>query len=171
MIGPAPGLALEIDVLAAEEERLHDEVLQLELALLDAVRDALMRRIEPARVTRHRDLLRGLLRLVDLARVRWRIRDWNLDLDVLACLHALDGSRSGHVRRRTPDPRAEAAARQRFPQARRPVRNAALVRDALRRLLAAAADAHDFDVLDLLQAIEMFADKSAVPTQHGLRFH
>ena len=37
MIGPAARLAFEIDVLAAEEIRLHDELLELQLALLDSV--------------------------------------------------------------------------------------------------------------------------------------
>src|SRR5262245_8860552 len=69
VIGPAARLALEVDVLAPEEERLHDEMLELELAFLDAIRDPLMRGIEPARMARHRDLLGRFLRLVNLARV------------------------------------------------------------------------------------------------------
>jgi hypothetical protein len=44
VIGPAARLALEIDVLAPEEERLHDEVLQLELAGLDPLVHPLVRR-------------------------------------------------------------------------------------------------------------------------------
>src|SRR5690606_30729806 len=35
VIRPAARLALEVDVLPAEKERLHDEVLELELAFLD----------------------------------------------------------------------------------------------------------------------------------------
>src|SRR5690606_5751259 len=73
MVDPAPRLALEIDVLAAEEKGLDDEMLKLELAGLDAVVHPLMRGIEAARMPGHGDEPRLALSLVDLLGVGERI--------------------------------------------------------------------------------------------------
>jgi hypothetical protein len=99
MIGPASRLAFEIDVLAPEEESLHNQVLQLQLAGDDAVMYPLMRWIEAARVPRHRDQSGCLLRIGYALCVGQRIGDRNLDLDMLAGLQALHGLIGMHLGR------------------------------------------------------------------------
>ena len=82
-------------------------------------------------------------------------------------MHSI-GLRRVHLRRRRQDRGVDAGPRERFAEIRRPVRNAVLLRDGLRRLLAAADEAHDLDVLDVLQAVEVFAAKSALPDHDDL---
>ena len=65
VIRPAARLAFEVDVLAPKEERLHDQLLELQFAGLDTLVHPLMRRIEPPGVPRHGDLAGGPLRSVD----------------------------------------------------------------------------------------------------------
>ena len=100
VIGPAARLALEIDVFAAKEIGLHDELLQFELARNDFVVHPLVRWIEPPRMAGHGDQTGLLLHGIDLLRIGQRVGDRNLDLDVLAGPHDLDGLGGMHLCRR-----------------------------------------------------------------------
>ena len=168
VIGPAPRLALEIDVLAAEEERLHDEMLEPELAGLDPLVHPLVRRIEAARMTGHRDLAARLLRRGDLARVRQRVRDRNLDLDVLAGAQHLLRLRRVHLRRRGQDRGIDAGARERLAEVARVVRDPVLVRDRRGRLLIAADEARNLDVRNVLQTVQVLLAEGALANHHDL---
>jgi hypothetical protein len=84
--------------------------------------------------------------------------------------HDLDGLRRVYLRRRRQDRGVDTGPRERFAKVGRPVGDAVLLRDGLRRLLAAADEAHDFDVLDVLQAVEVLAAESALPDHDDLHF-
>ena len=79
-------------------------------------------------------------------RVRQRVGDRDLDLDVLAGAHDLLGLRRVHLRRRRQDRGVDAGQRERLGKIRRRMRDAVLLRDGFRRVLAAADEARDLDV-------------------------
>ena len=97
MIGPGTGLTERVGVRAAEEKRLHVHVLDVELACHDLVSYPLMRRVEPAGVAHHGHQTRvglfGQHRLGGGEAVGQR----DLDLHVLARVHAGDGLRCVHL--------------------------------------------------------------------------
>ena len=132
--------------------RLHVHLLDLQLAGRDALVDPLVRRIEATRVADHADQAGLLLQLIDGLGILPAVGERNLDLHVLAGLHALDRLLRVHLRRRAQDHRVHVRLRQRLAQLRRRVRDAVLLRDFLRRRELPADERHDFDAVDLLHA-------------------
>ncbi len=168
VIGPAARLALEIDVLAAEEKCLHHEMLQLELAGHDPVVNPLMRRIEPARMPGHGDQTACLLRLVDRRRVRQRIGDRNFDLDVLAGLQALNCLCRLHLGRRGDNCGVDAGLVERLGEVRRPVRNTVFPGNGLDGFGPAAGEADDLDAVDVLESIQVLLAKRTLANHDNL---
>src|SRR5690606_39722709 len=73
-----------------------------------------------------------------------------------------------HLRRRRDDRGLDAGLRKRLVEIGRPVRNAVLLRDLLRRFRAAASEAHDLDAVDVLQSIEMLSPECALADDDDL---
>ena len=132
VIGPAARLAERIHVGAAEEIGLHVHLQHLELAGLDLLVDPLVAGIEAARVAGHGDEARLLLHRDDLLGIREVVRHRDLDLHVLAGVHALDGLGGMHLRGRGEQHGVEARLLQALGEVARPVRDAELLCDFLR---------------------------------------
>jgi hypothetical protein len=120
-----------------------------------------MRRVEAARMPDHADEAGLLLHPVDCRRVVPRIGEWNLDLHVLAGLHALHSLCGVKLRRRAENHRLDAGLRERDGQIDRHVWDAVFLRDFLRRFQAPADDRYNFHSVDELQRIEMLLAEGA----------
>jgi hypothetical protein len=105
VVGPAARIARRIDVLAAEEVGLHVHLLDLELALLDALVNPLMARIEAAHMPTHGDDAALLGDLDQLLGVLDAVGDRDFDQHVLARAHHLLALPEVHLRRRGQDHR------------------------------------------------------------------
>ena len=137
VIGPGARLPERIRVGAAEEERLHVHLLDLQLAARDALVDPLVRRIEATRVPDHADEPGDASAAARRPRHPSSCRRAGSP-PARACRPSCTGS---------PAPRAVASAckgsrssrrvRDRVAQLRRRVRNTVLLRDFLRRRRAA----------------------------------
>src|SRR3546814_5769037 len=103
MIGPASRLALGVHVLAAEEVCLDIHRLDIELTRVDLLLYILVARVEAAGVADHAGEA-GFLGLgLNRKRVSPAIGQRDLDLHMLACVHAGDGLLGMHLRRGTQD--------------------------------------------------------------------
>src|SRR5690606_30183106 len=150
-------------VLTAEEERLHDQMLKLQLAGNDLVVNPLVRRVEAARVARHRNQPGLALHLVYALGVGEIVGDRDLDLDVLAGAHHLLRLLRMDLRRRRDDRGIDTGLRERLVEIRGPVRNTVLLRDRFGGLGAASREADDLDAVDVLQSVEMLSPECSLP--------
>src|SRR3546814_14287591 len=101
MIGPASRLALGVHVLSAEEVCLDIHRLAIELTRVDLLLYILVARVEAAGVADHAGEA-GFLGLgLNRKRVRPAIGQRDLDLHMLACVHAGDRLLCTHTRRGT----------------------------------------------------------------------
>ncbi len=153
MVGPAPGIAGSIHVLAAEEIGLHVHLLDRQLAFLDALVNPLVAGIEAAHVPAHRDHA-GLLgdphqALGILDAVGYR----NLDQHVLARTHDLLALAEVHLRRRGEDHRV--GALDAFREITRMMRDAVFSGDLGSRILIAPNEGSDLHFGNALERVEM----------------
>ena len=151
MIRPAARFAFGIHVRAPEEERLHDEMLQLQLAGLDLLMNPLMTRIEAAGVAAHGDQPGFFLNGENFFGVGQRIGNRNFDFDVFSGAHALDGLFGVDLRRRGQNDSFDAGPGDGFVEIGGPVRNAVFFRDGFCGFGGSAVNADNFDVFDALQ--------------------
>ena len=155
MIGPTPRLAERVHVGAAEEIGLHVHLLDVQLAGHDLLVHVLMARVKAAGVAAHRHQPARLLQIDDRLRVGQRIRQRDLDLDVLAGLHAGDALFGMHLGRRAQDDGVDILERQRVGEFGRDVLDAVFLGDLLGRLQPSPDQRHHLDAADVLDAVEM----------------
>ncbi len=155
MVGPAARLALQVDVGAAEEIGLHVHLLDVQLAGHDLVVHPLVAGIEPAGVAGHGHHPGLLLHVDDPLRVRDAVGHGDLDLDVLAGLHALHRLLGVHLGGGGQDHRLDARNLQALAEVAGPVGNVELLGHLLGGLGAAADQGDDLDAVDLLDAFQV----------------
>ena len=97
----------------------------------------------------------------DGLRIGQLIGERNLDLHVLAGVHALDRLRGVQLRRRAQDGGGDARARQRVGEIRGGVRHAILARDFFSGRQLSTDDRHHFDAVDQFARIEMLLAEGA----------
>ncbi len=164
MVGPAARLAQRIHVLAAEEIGLHVHLLDVELARPDACLCThwwlgLKRRVWPAMATRPVSFCTAH-QAFGIGQI---VGHRNFD-HAHACRPACTGSAwsaciwVGVVEDRGLD----AGLRQAFREIGRPVRDAEALGHLLGRVRAAAGQRHHFDIVDILQCVEMLDAEGAL---------
>ena len=124
VIGPASRLAGRVHVGAPEEERLDNQVLDIQIAGEDFPPDVLVAGIEAPGVAAHRDKARVPLHLDHGLGIAQAVGDWDFHFDVLARLQARDCLRGMQLRRRREDDGVHVFPRQRFLEVRRHVADA-----------------------------------------------
>ncbi len=161
VIGPAPRLAFGVHVLATEEIGLDVHLLDGEVARRDPVVDELVARIEPAGVADHAGQAGFLLLSQHCLGIAQAVGERDLDLDMLARVHALDRLVGVHLRGRAQDHRVDIVPREAVGEIGRRMADAIFVGDRLGRFEAAADEGDDLDAVDQLEAVEMFFTECA----------
>src|SRR5262245_152257 len=154
VIGPAARIARCIDVPAAEEIGLCVHLLDRELALLDALVDPLMARVEAAHVPAHRHDARFFRDLGQLLGVLDAVGDRDFHQHVLAGAHHLLALPKMQLRRRGQDHRV--GALDAFRELAGIVGDTVFLRDFGGGVLIAADQRADLDVGNALERVEMF---------------
>ena len=160
MISPAARIAGRVDVLAAEEIGLYVHLLDLELALLDALVNPLMARIEAAHVPAHGDDARLLGDLDQLFGVFDAVGDRDFDQHVLARAHHLFALPEVQLRRRGQDHRV--GALDALGKVAGIMRNAVFLGDFGGGVLIAAHQRGHLDPGDALERVEMLLPERAL---------
>src|SRR5690242_8693094 len=160
MVGPTAWLAGRVRVRAPEEIGLHVHLLNLQLALADAIVNPLMTGIESPHMPGHGDDPGVLLDLHQLFRIGHIVGDRNLDQHMLARAHALLALAKVHLRRGGEDDGL--GALDALCKIAGEVRNTVLLRHFGGGVLIAADKRHDLDVGDALERVEMLLTESTL---------
>ena len=155
VVGPAARLAERIHIGAAEEVGLHVHLLEVEFPGQDFLVHPLMARVETAGVTAHGDKPGLLLQIGHGLRIAQRVRKRDLDLNMLAGLHAGDRLRRMHLGGRAENDGIDLAQDQAVGEVRRDVRNAVFGGDLSGRLEPAPDQRHHLHAVDVLDAVQM----------------
>src|SRR6516165_4748219 len=168
MIGPAPRLAGGVDVFAAEEISLHVHLLDLQLALLDALVHPLVAGIEAPHMTAHGGDAGLLGDFHQSFGVFDAVGNWNLDQHMFAGAHDLLALAEMHLGRRGEDHRV--GALDPFGQFAGVMRSAVFLGDLGGRVLVAADQRRDFDIGNALERIEMLLPERALSRYADFHF-
>src|SRR6516164_3459 len=160
MVGPAARIARRVDVLAAEVVGLHVHLLDLELALLDALVNPLMARIEAAHMPAHGDNAALLRDLDQLLGVLDAVGDRDFDQDVLTRAHHLLALPEVHLRRRGQDHRV--GTLDALGKIAGVMGDAVFLGDFGGGVLIAAHERRHLDVGNALERVEMFLTERAL---------
>ena len=161
VVRPRARLALGVHVLAAEEVGLHVHLLDVELTRGDLVVHVLVRRIEAAGVADHADQAGFLLLRHHGFGIGPGVRQRDLDLNVLAGIHAGDGLFGVHLRGGAEDHGIDIGHGQHFGQIGAGVRRAVLGGDFGSLFGIARNDRGDLYAVDVLEAVEVLFTESA----------
>src|SRR5262245_10156002 len=153
MIGPAARIAGRVDVLAAEEIGLHVHLLDLELALLNALVHPLVAGIEAAHMAAHGDDAGLLGDPHQRLGVLDAVGDRNLDQHVLAGAHHLLALAEVHLGRRGQDHRI--GALDALAEVAGAVLDRVFLGDLGGGVLVAADERGDLDLGNTLERVEM----------------
>ena len=155
MVGPAAGVAKRVHIGATEEEGLHVQMLERELARNNSPMDPLVARIESAGMPNHGDETCALLQREYGTGVCQLIGERNLDLYMFACPQALHCLRSMHLGRRTQNDRIEARQREALGKLGRAMPDPEALCHQPRWLELATDERHHLDPIDLLNRLEV----------------
>src|SRR5262245_56346039 len=160
MVGPAARIAGRVDVLPPEEVGLHVHLLDLELALLDALVHPLVARIEAAHVPAHGSDAGLLGDLHQLLGVLDAVGDRDLDQHVLAGAHHLLALAEMHLGGRGEDHRV--GTLDAFREVAGVMRHTVFLGDLRGGVLVAADQRRDFHFGDALERVEMLLTEGAL---------
>ena len=165
VIGPAARLAQGVGVGAAEEIGLHIHLLDVEFARGDLVVHILVAGVEAAGVAAHGHQPGLLLQGHDFFSALEGVRQRNLHLHMLARLQAGQRLLGMHLGGRAKNDGIQFWQSQAFRQFRGHMANTVLGSDLFGLLQVTADQGHDFDAINILDAVQVLDTESAGASQ------
>src|ERR1700733_82154 len=156
VIGPGAWLAERVQIAAPKKKCLHVHLQYAKLAVDDASVQPLVRRIEPAGVAHHAGKAGALLDLSHRFGIGPVVGQRDLDLHVLAGLHALDRLGCVHRAGRAQDRGAHPWLRQGLPELGRDLADDVLLRDRPGLVDLPPHQRYHLDTADQPQRIQVF---------------
>jgi hypothetical protein len=170
MVRPAARLAEQIQIRAAKEKCLHDQLLYFQFTCLNPVTDPLVTWIESARVTDHRNLAGFLLHINDTSGISKRVRHRYFNHDMLSGTHDLFRLICMDLSRTRQDGRLDIGLSQALCKVSGSVRYASFLGNGLCRVRAAPGNSRYFDANYSRKRVQMFVCESALSNHANFHF-